>query len=187
MSKSNHSKRLNGRPTVPEQPDRGFTLTELLVVIAILAMLAATLLPALAGTKRNPNRIQCLSNLHQLYAACVMYSSDFNNWYPVWDDPDGSHPVNVLKGENYTRYVFGPNGDPGKQIPQIYILNGAWVSGFTPGSSRELGPKPGLFICRRFYRRRESHVVSGLLQFDRHNQCLKLAGIFLPGIYKYGF
>jgi len=134
MNESNHSKRLNRRPTVPERPDRGFTLTELLVVIAILAMLAATLLPALAGTKRNPNRIQCLSNLHQLYAACVMYSGDFNNWYPVWDDPDGSHPVNVLKGENYTRYVFGPNGDPGKQIPQTYMLDGCCGSGFMPGS-----------------------------------------------------
>ena len=132
MSESNHSKRLNGRPTVPERPDRGFTLTELLVVIAILAMLAATLLPALAGNKRNPNRVQCLSNLHQLYAACVMYSGDFNNWYPVWDDPDGSHPVNVLSGEFYARYVFGANGDPNKQIPQSYMMAGLGAPGFSP-------------------------------------------------------
>jgi len=66
----------------------------------------------------------------------VMYSGDFNDWYPVWDDPDGSHPVNVLKGEHYTRYVFGSNGDPGKQIPQTYMLDGAGGggSGFAAGS-----------------------------------------------------
>jgi prepilin-type N-terminal cleavage/methylation domain-containing protein len=132
MSESNHSKQLNGRPMVPERPDRGFTLTELLVVIAILAILAATLLPALAGNKRNPNRVQCLSNLHQLYAACVIYSGDFNDWYPVWYQPDGSHPVNVLKGEHYTRYVFGANGDPNKQIPRSYMMAGLGAPGFSP-------------------------------------------------------
>ena len=157
---------------------QGFTLIELLVVIAVIAILAALLLPALSAAKRKAARTQCLSNLHQLYAACVMYSGDFNNWYPVWDDPDGSHPVNVLKGEHYTRYVFGSNGDPGKQIPQTYMLDGAWWKRFHHAVHRELGPKPGLFICRRFYRRWASHVVSGLLQFDRHHQCLKLAGIF---------
>jgi len=117
---------------------QGFTLIELLVVIAIIAILAALLLPALAAAKRKAARTQCLSNLHQLYAACVMYSGDFNDWYPVWDDPDGSHPVNLLKGEHYTRYVFGSNGDPNKQIPQTYMLNGAGGSGFTgntPGNS----------------------------------------------------
>ena len=135
------SKQMN---RMTESSDRrrgqGFTLIELLVVIAIIAILAALLLPALAAAKRKAARTQCLSNLHQLYAACVMYSGDFNDWYPVWDDPDGSHPVNLLKGEHYTRYVFGSNGDPNKQIPQTYMLNGAGGSGFTgntPGNSDE--------------------------------------------------
>jgi hypothetical protein len=63
-----------------------------------------------------------------------MYSGDFNDWYPIWYQPDGSHPVNVLKGEHYTRYVFGSNGDPNKQIPQSYMLNGAGGSGFSPNT-----------------------------------------------------
>jgi prepilin-type N-terminal cleavage/methylation domain-containing protein len=129
------SKQMN---RMTESSDRrrgqGFTLIELLVVIAIIAILAALLLPALAAAKRKAARTQCLSNLHQLYAACVMYSGDFNDWYPVWDDPDGSHPVNLLKGEHYTRYVFGSNGDPNKQIPQSYMLNGAGGSGFSPNT-----------------------------------------------------
>jgi prepilin-type N-terminal cleavage/methylation domain-containing protein len=129
------SKQMN---RMTESSDRrrgqGFTLIELLVVIAIIAILAALLLPALAAAKRKAARTQCLSNLHQLYAACVMYSGDFNDWYPIWYQPDGSHPVNVLKGEHYTRYVFGSNGDPNKQIPQSYMLNGAGGSGFSPNT-----------------------------------------------------
>ena len=113
---------------------RGFTLIELLVVIAIIAILAALLLPALASAKRKAQRTQDLSNLHQEFAACTMYSGDFNDWYPVWYDLSGSHPVNVLKGEHYSRYVFGSNGDPGKQIPQTYMLNGG-VGGFSANNN----------------------------------------------------
>ena len=54
----------------------GFTLTELLVVIGIIALLATTLLPALAGTKIGTKNIQCLNNLRQLTTGALMYQSD---------------------------------------------------------------------------------------------------------------
>jgi len=75
-----------------------FTLVELLVVIAIISVLCALLLPALATSKENGRRAQCVSNLRQLALAAQMY----------WDEND-QISFRYLRGNTNggTIYWFG--------------------------------------------------------------------------------
>jgi prepilin-type N-terminal cleavage/methylation domain-containing protein/prepilin-type processing-associated H-X9-DG protein len=66
----------------PRRFQNGFTLIELLVVIAIIAILAALLLPALAGAKKTAQKVSCISNLKQWGLAEQIYAAENEDGIP---------------------------------------------------------------------------------------------------------
>jgi prepilin-type N-terminal cleavage/methylation domain-containing protein len=65
----------------------GFTLVELCAAIAAIAILAAVLLPALAGTRQSTQSFQCMNNQKQLILGWQMYAADNNGLLPPNDFP----------------------------------------------------------------------------------------------------
>src|ERR1041384_4257184 len=65
---------------------RAFTLIELLVVIAIIAILAAILFPVFAQAKAAAKKTSALSNAKQTGLGIIMYTADYDDYYPRNDD-----------------------------------------------------------------------------------------------------
>jgi prepilin-type N-terminal cleavage/methylation domain-containing protein len=115
-----------------EAQKTGFTLIELLVVVASIAVLAVTLLPALAGTRQNSQVIGCLANQRQLAAGWIMYAQD---------NRDVLVPNRGLNGANGVNYA----GDPRQQAS---LQPGGASADWCPGNLQmsqdvQAGPFPG--------------------------------------------
>ena len=78
---------------VESKNSRAFTLVELLVVIAIIGILAALLLPTLAGAKERAKRVSCKNSLRQFGLAIHMYGDDNNQFVPS-GAPNKPNPPN---------------------------------------------------------------------------------------------
>jgi prepilin-type processing-associated H-X9-DG protein/prepilin-type N-terminal cleavage/methylation domain-containing protein len=77
------------RPTGRRTHVAGFTLVELLVVIGIVAVLIAILMPTLARAREQAQRLRCVSNLHSLGHALVLYTGQCG-YYPLGENYPGS-------------------------------------------------------------------------------------------------
>jgi prepilin-type N-terminal cleavage/methylation domain-containing protein len=116
----------------------GFTLVELLVVIAIIAILAAMLLPALAGAKLSAKRTACMNDLKQLGLAAAMYVQDTDNFYPSSNAAD-KWPQALRSSYLSLKVLACPddtsisgeanNAVSADQAPRSYVING-WTDYF---------------------------------------------------------
>lgn len=85
-----------------QRKGNGFTLIELLVVIAIIAILAAILFPVLTQARERGKTAACSSNMHQIYAALVMYVDDSQGFMPP------SLPINAYPRRDYPDQPVDP-------------------------------------------------------------------------------
>ena len=70
----------------------GFTLVELLVVIGIIAILMGMLLPALSRAMVAARKVQCMSNMRQVFYALEMYANANKGWlFPMGPEEFNSY------------------------------------------------------------------------------------------------
>jgi len=95
----------------PTAGSRAFTLTELVVIIGIIALLAATLLPALASTKFRDQLAMCTANCRLWGIAMTTYSSDHQDYFPNGKLPisAGGDPWDVANSFITDLATFGVN------------------------------------------------------------------------------
>ncbi|HUL51574.1 MAG TPA: prepilin-type cleavage/methylation domain-containing protein [Candidatus Nitrosotalea sp.] len=118
----------------------GFTLTELLVVIAALALMAVTILPALARTRPDSQVFQCLSNHKRLMQAWSVYAADYADHVPNnFTIPETESAITTGRLDNWVNNImtWDTAGIEGQSVTNNYwVTNG--VFGRYTGSDVEI-------------------------------------------------
>ena len=83
-----------------------FTLIELFVILVILALLFATLVPAVALSKRKAQRIKCTNNLKQIGTSFRLFSTDHGDKYPETTSTNKSGAREYLWQSNFAARYF---------------------------------------------------------------------------------
>ena len=88
-------------------PTKAFTLVELLVAICVIGLLAATLVPTLAGSRIGSESFRCQNNNRQLCSAWRMFADD-NNDRIVFAADDGT-PAGTPNAWTKSHMDFDPS------------------------------------------------------------------------------
>jgi prepilin-type N-terminal cleavage/methylation domain-containing protein/prepilin-type processing-associated H-X9-DG protein len=119
-----------------------FTLVELLTVLAVIGILAALLLPALAGTRDSSRSTTCLGHLRQWGLATRLYEIDSGGWLPGDGAPNGIS----------THHAWYADLPPTIGIPP-YHDEGPWRT----NAQAPLGHRP--WFCPSNPRRSNGHLL----------------------------
>jgi prepilin-type N-terminal cleavage/methylation domain-containing protein len=130
-----------------------FTLIELLVVIAIIAILAAILFPVFAQARAKARQTACLSNMKQVGTAIMMYTQDYDEFYPpsqvnlvVPPAPAGgvmSWPSIIFPYVKNEGVFVCPDGETGLKSVQLSPTITASYCGVTTANTRFSPPAQG--------------------------------------------
>ena len=133
----------------------GFTLIELLVVIAIIAILAAILFPVFAKAREKARQTKCLSNLKQIGLALQMYTSDWDDRFPILYRESATSLEIVSAADLLKDYVAGAGGynesiwrcpdvSPGNVTYLVNLLSSIMPMGSIRFPSRTIYARDGL-------------------------------------------
>lgn len=92
------------------RPASGFTRLELVALLAALALLAAAVLPALAGNRIRSDRVLCANNLRQISMALQQWGNDHSD-QPPWEvlPADGGTYAHALSPNVWYHFAWISN------------------------------------------------------------------------------
>jgi prepilin-type N-terminal cleavage/methylation domain-containing protein/prepilin-type processing-associated H-X9-DG protein len=94
----------------PSSKKTAFTLVELLVVVAVIAVFTAMLVPALAKSGSQSQRLNCVNNLKQVGLGFNLWANDHGNRYPMSVDAASGGPQTpatfVADPVNMAQYTY---------------------------------------------------------------------------------
>jgi prepilin-type N-terminal cleavage/methylation domain-containing protein len=105
---------------------RAFSLIELLIVIGVIALLIAMLLPALANSRENAKRLQCLNALRTIGQAAQLHANDHVGYFPLagwhWDPIGGVVDPKGIGDPEERRYDYYPDAGIKRPLPLTAAL-----------------------------------------------------------------